>query len=181
MSKVATFEFNTNQKKEAITPKLLSYGFDAQVVEIPMEERARKRKEKLRRIFPVVQRKAKLHPLEKAKAKPALLAFHRKSSSRRLSQEPVSIKKQYLLYLAAHDYRGEAGAYLKTLVQIAKYLLEIINDEGIYYYRNDIGEEFGAENTESIRAEEIPSYPPDMNEPYPTRYFINRGSTDKKT
>jgi len=137
MSKVATFEFNTNQKKEAITEKLFSYGFDVQVVEIPMEGRVRKREGKLRRIFSEAKRRGEA-------------VFHRKSSSRRLFQEPVSIKKQYLLYLAEHDYRGEADAYLKTLVQIAKYLLEIINDEGIYYYRNDIGEEFGKRNTKSI-------------------------------
>lgn len=132
MSKVATFEFNTDQTSEAITKKLFSFGFDAQVVKIPTGAEGK-------------------------------------------SPQPYSMnQKQYILYLAEHDYQGKKSGYLNMLVQTAKYLLEIINDEGIYYYRNDLGEEFDEQNTKSIWAEEIPSYPPDMNEPYPTRYFIKK-------
>ncbi|HIE26906.1 TPA: hypothetical protein EYP66_06440 [Candidatus Poribacteria bacterium] len=134
MSKVATFEFNTDQTSESIIKKLLSLGFDCQVVKIPTGA-------------------------EKKKGKRSL-------------QPSLMNQKQYLLYLSEHDYRGKKGSYLSMLVQIAKYLLEITNSDGIYYYRNDMGEEFDEQNTKYIRTEEITSYPPDMNEPYPTRYFI---------
>jgi len=133
MSKVATFEFNTDQTSEAMTQKLFSFGFDAQVVQI----------------LTVKEKKGKMI-------------------------QPSSMnQKQYLLYLAEHDYRGKKDSYLNMLVQTAKYLLEITKDEEIYYYRNDLGEEFDEQNTKSIRAEEITSYPPDMNEPYPTRYLLS--------
>jgi hypothetical protein len=134
MSKVATFEFNTDQTSEAITKKLSSFGFDTQVVKIPMA--AEEKKEK------------------------------------RLPQPSSIDGKCYLLYLAEHDYQGKKGSYLNTIVRITRYLLEITNDEGIYYYRNDLSEEFDEQNTKYIRPEEITFYPPDMNEPYPTRYFI---------
>lgn len=134
MSKVATFEFNTDQTSEAITKKLFSFGFDGQVVKIPTGAE---------------KKKGKMSP-----------------------QPSLMNRKQYLLYLSEHDYRGKKGSYLSMLVQIAKYLLEITSDDGIYYYRNDIGEEFDEWNTKYIRTEEITFYPPDMNEPYPTRYFI---------
>jgi len=134
MSKVATFEFNTDQTSEAITKKLFSFGFDGQVVKIPTG-------------------------VKEKKGKQSLLPF-------------LMNRKRYLLYLSEHDYRGRKSNYLSMLVQIAKYLLEITNDDGIYYYRNDIGEEFNEQNTKYIRTDEITSYPPDMNESYPTRYFI---------
>ncbi|MBI1925999.1 hypothetical protein HYR99_17325 [Candidatus Poribacteria bacterium] len=112
---------------------LISLGFDAQVVQIPMNEGKKKKR----------------------------------------SQEPSSLnQKRYLLYLAEHDYRGKKGDYPSMLVQTAKYLLDIANDDGIYYYRNDLGEAFDDQNTQSIRLEEIAAYPPDMNEPYPTRYLV---------
>jgi len=136
MSKVATFEFNTDQTSEAITIKLFSFGFDVQVVKMPTGAEGKRVKG--------------------------------------VSQPYSMNQKRYLLYLAEHDYRGKKGSYLNMLVQTAKYLLEITDDEGIYYYRNDLSEEFDEQNTKYIQAEEIPSYPPDMNEPYPTRYFIEK-------
>ena len=168
MSRVTTFEFNTDQMQDAITKRLRAYGFDAQVVKIPTEAKEKKRKRKEGRIFPV----AKSYKRDKMWEESVVRSEY---PSHKLFPQPVSMnQKQYLLYLAEHDYRGEVGAYLKMLVQTAKYLLEIINDEGIYYYRSDLSEEFDAENTKPIRAEEIPSYPPDMNETCPTRYFIKK-------
>ena len=133
MSKVATFEFNTDQTSEAVDKKLSAFGFDAQVVKIP--------------------------------------TAGGKKGKRYLKPSSMN-QKQYLLYLAEHGYRGKKESYMRVLIHIANYLLEITNDEGIYYYRNDLGETFDEQNTKSIRAEEIASYPPDMNDPYPTRYFI---------
>ena len=138
MSKVATFEFNTDQPSEAIMKHLISLGFDAQVVQITMNDGKNKER----------------------------------------SQKPSSLnQKRYLLYLAEHDYRGKKEDYLNMLVQTARCLLEIANNSGICYYRNDLGEAFDDQNTKSIRVEEIAAYPPDMNEPYPTRYFISRHSS----